>query len=172
MTRHASLVSVLASVCLATSACKAPNPPVLTPQQAALTGVTNLGIDLKLRVDAFNPNNVDLTAQGVTAKVVAEGKYDMGTVTLSQAVTLPKNAHTPLDWPISAKWKDVTALAVLALSNKPVSYTVEGTAAVGTEKVHFDVPFKMQGTITHEQLAQAAASSLPNLPLGMPVIPH
>jgi len=149
---------------LSLSACKAPDPPILTPERAMVTGVTAVGIDLVLQVDAFNPNDVDLIAQKVTAKVTLDGKIDLGTVTTTQMTTLPKSAHTKMAVPINAKWQDLSALGAMAASNRPIPFAIDGTQTVGGKRLNVDLPFHITGTLTHEQLVQATISSLPKLP--------
>ena len=43
-------------------------------------------------------------------------------------------------------------------------YTVDGTATVGGERLNVDVPFKLSGTMTPEQLQGALMKSLQGLP--------
>jgi hypothetical protein len=45
-----------------------------------------------------------------------------------------------------------------------VPYTVDGTASIGGARLAFDVPFKLTGTITPEQLQQAGMKSLQGIP--------
>ena len=57
----------------------------------------------------------------------------------------------------------VGALASLAATRRAVPYVVEGKANVGGERLNVDVPFRVQGVITDELVAQAAMRSLPGL---------
>ena len=68
------------------------------------------------------------------------------------------------------KWKGLGGLASLAQAKKPVPYTVEGTATVGGESLNVDVPFKLEGKITPEQVQQALVKSLKGIP-GLPGFP-
>jgi len=142
------------------AACARPEPPTLVAKQATVTGVTLAGVDLRLQVEAHNPNGFDLTARTVTAKVTLDGKYDVGTVTVPSGVTLPAGKSTMLDVPTSVKWTDLSQLVALAAANRPIPFTVAGTAAIGGEKLNVDVPFRIDGTMTPEQLGQAATRSL------------
>ena len=67
-------------------ACAKPEPPKLTPKQASVTGVSLAGVELRLQMDATNPNGFDLSTRSVTAKVVLDGKYDVGNVTAPSGV--------------------------------------------------------------------------------------
>lgn len=150
--------------------CTKPKPPQLTPKEAAVTAVDIGGFDMRVKLDAFNPNGFDIAVRSIVAHVILDGTQDLGTVTASQPITLPANAHTLIDVPMNVKWKGIGGLASLAQARKPVPYTVDGTATVGGESLNVDLPFKLEGKITPEQVQQAAAKSLKGIP-GLPGFP-
>jgi LEA14-like dessication related protein len=156
--------AIIAGAGAATAGCTTPQPPQLTPQSAAITSVDIAGFDMRVKMDAFNPNGVELSIQSVTAHVIVDGNQDLGTVTASQAFTLPANAHTALDVPMSVKWKSVGNLATIAAARRDVPYTLDGTAKVGGERLNIDLPFKLTGTLTAAQLQQAGMKSLQAIP--------
>ncbi len=59
------------------------------------------------------------------------------------------------------KWKDLASIAALAAQSRGVPYQVSGTVAIGGETLNVDLPFRLAGTITHEQLVTAIGNSLP-----------
>jgi LEA14-like dessication related protein len=160
----------LARAALATSlavglgACAKPKAPQLVPQEAKIASVDMSGFDMRVKMDAFNPNGFALSVRAITARVIVDGTQDLGTVTSSQPINLPANAHTAVDVPMSVKWKSLGGFATIAASRRPVPYVVDGTATVGGESLNVDVPFKLNGTITAEQLQQAGLKSLQNVP--------
>ncbi|MDB4933617.1 MAG: hypothetical protein JWP87_589 [Labilithrix sp.] len=158
-----SLLSAAALV-VTLAACSKPKAPQLVPQEAKVTSVDISGFDMRVKMDAFNPNGYPLSVRTVVAHVIVDGNQDLGTVTASQPIDLPANAHTIIDVPMSVKWKSVGSLAAIAAAKRPVPYTLDGTATVGGESLNVDVPFKMQGTITAEQLQQAGLKSLQGIP--------
>ena len=158
----AVMVVVLASAGI--SGCTKPKNPQLTPKEVAVTSVDISGFDMRVKMDAFNPNGFDITVRNIVAHVILNGTQDLGTVTASQSITLPANAHTPIDVPMNVKWKGLGGLASLAQARGPVPYTVDGTATVGGESLNVDLPFKLEGKITPEQVQQAAAKSLQGIP--------
>src|SRR5262249_19539226 len=148
---RASLAAAAAAPLFAfTLACSKPEPPKLTPKQASVTGLTLTGVDLRLQVDAQNPNGFDLTTQSVTAKVMVDGKYDLGTYTTTSSMTLPAGQTVTIDVPVNVKWSDLTQMGALAASNRPIPYTVDGTAKIGSAKLNVDVPFHLDGKITQD----------------------
>lgn len=165
---------LIAAVALAASllavGCTRPEPPVLTPEQGKLTSLSTSGIGLTARLDAYNPNGVDLSARSVSARIVLDGNVDLGVVRVASGVKLPAKKHTVVEVPLSVAWTDVAAFGRLALQNRPIPYVIDGTAELGGESFSVNVPFKITGSITHEQLAAAAVSSLPKIP-GLPSIP-
>jgi LEA14-like dessication related protein len=164
--RPRSGLSFLSAAALVASfgACTKPQAPQLTPKEAKVTSVDITGFDMRVKMDAFNPNGFDLSVRSVVARVIVDGNQDLGTVTASQPINLPANAHTLIDVPMNVKWKGVGGLASIAAAKRPVPYTVDGTATVGGDRLNVDVPFKLQGTITAEQLQQAGLKSLQGIP--------
>jgi LEA14-like dessication related protein len=158
----ASLASLAAFV--PSFACSKPQAPQLTPQQAKVTAVDASGFDMTVKMDAFNPNGYELSVQSVVAHVLVDGTQDLGTVTASKPIALPANAHTAIEVPMNVKWKNAAGFATIATSRRPVPYTLDGTATVGGHSLNIDVPFKLQGTITAEQLQQAGLKSLQGIP--------
>ena len=149
---------------LLASACSKPEPPKLVPKEVKVTGVATTGLSLLLRMEATNPNRITLSAQSVTGKAKLDGKWDVGTVTIAKPIALPPNVPTIIDVPMTLPWTDMKALGALATAPGPVPYLVEGTVTVGGERLNVDLPFTLSGTITREQIANAALKSLPTIP--------
>jgi LEA14-like dessication related protein len=156
---------------LATGACSKPQPPQLTPKEAKVTSVDLAGFEMRVKMEAFNPNGFELSVQSVVARVVVDGTHDLGTVTAPQPFSLPASARTVIDVPLVVKWKGAVNFASLATSKRPIPYTVDGTAKVGGSSLNVDVPFKLQGVITPEQLQQAGLKSLQAIP-GLQGLPN
>jgi LEA14-like dessication related protein len=152
---------------LAVAGCSGPEPPTLTPVSGTITSVSPAGLGLRVKLEAYNPNSFGLTTRDLNAKVTLDGRYDAGTVTSRHAIELPAQKRTPIDIPVTMTWRDLTGLAGLAASGRDVPYTVEGTVAIGGEKLNVNVPFRIAGTVTQKQLLDATMSSLPKIP-GLP----
>ena len=88
-------------------------------------------------------------------------------MTTQAKVSLPAQKRTRIDVPLSVKWTDLSGLLVLAASNRGVPYELDGTVELGGESLSVDVPFKMGGTIPHDELVKATIKSLPKIP-GLP----
>jgi len=159
--------ALVTAFAVAVSGCSKPEPPTLTPKGASVIGVSLAGVNVRLTMEAFNPNRIELSARSVTGNVTLDGKVPLGTVTIPSPVLLPPNARTTLDVPLDAKWNDVGAIATLAATNAPVTYAVDGTVNIGGDRLNVDVPFHMTGTIAHEDIVKATVRSLPALP-GLP----
>ena len=144
------------------SACSKPQAPTLVPKEATVTDVSLTGFDMTVKLDAFNPNSFPIAVRSMSAHVIVNGNQDLGTVTSNTPINLPANAHTLVDAPLNVKWKGAAGIASLAQARQPVPYVVDGTATVGGESLNVDVPFKLTGTITPQQLQTAAQKSLQN----------
>lgn len=162
--------ALLAALALSLAACARPDPPELTPISASLTGISAASMDVEVKLDAHNPNRIDLSARTVTAKLTLDGKVDVGTFKVATPFKLPAQKTTRLDVPLSAKWRELASVAALALENRPIPYDIDGTVEMGGDTFHVDVPFHVKGTLTHDQLVKVAIGSLPKIP-GLPAIP-
>lgn len=152
--------------------CSKPEPPQLTPREAKVTAVGPTGMSVLVRVEATNPNRIALSAQSVTGKAKLDGKWDLGTVTISQPVSLPPGVATMIDVPMTLPWTDLKTLGALASAPGPVPYVVDGTVKVGGANINVDLPFTFTGTIAREEVMGAVLRSLPVIPgLNAPVTP-
>jgi LEA14-like dessication related protein len=152
---------LLAAVALAS--CSKPAPPTIVPERATVTSLDMLAVHLEVALTATNPNAVDLPVRDVTAKIVVGQKYDLGTATIPNAVTLAAGKATKLDVPISVRWTDMGALAQLAATSAAIPFTIDGTVDLGGDLVAVSVPFHIDGAVSHEQLVGAALNSLPGI---------
>jgi LEA14-like dessication related protein len=152
--------------------CTKPQLPRVTPLSAKVTGVGPDGIDLVAKLSAYNPNDVDLSIQSVTATVTLDGRHEIGTFKESKPVKLPAKKRTVVDVPIEAKWSDVMSIAQLALSGRDIEYLIDGKAVLGGTFVNVELPFQMKGIVTQAQMKQAAARAIPKIPgLQIPGMP-
>jgi LEA14-like dessication related protein len=143
--------------------CSKPAPPTIVPEQATMTSLDMLAVHLDVALTATNPNAIDLPVRDVTARIVVGQKYDLGTATIPDAVTLPAGKSTKLDVPVSVKWTDMSALAQLAATSAAIPFTVDGTVDLGGDLLAVSVPFHIAGVVSHDQLVGAALNSLPGI---------
>lgn len=146
--------------------CAKPEPPTLTPKSATITAISPAGLDLELKLQADNPNGVDLDTQKVVADVTLDGTVKLGTVTVASPMHLPAKKSTTLTVPLRATWANLLALAPLAQKTGEVPFTVDGKVTVGGA-LELEVPFHLQGKMTPAQLGELARSALPKVP-GLP----
>ena len=146
------------------AACGRPKPPTITPEKGELTSVGPDGVHVMLHLGVENPNRFDLSARSVTGRVVLDGKYDVGSVAMSQPFRLPAGQVTRMSVPTTFALRDLPAVVGLALSNRDLTYDVNGSVNVGGDSLNVNLPFHLSGEITHEQLLKATVNSLPRLP--------
>jgi len=132
-----------------------PDAPDVTAEKASVTKVSPAGIELLLELGASNPNDIALEAQSVTAKVVLDATYDMGTVEIPQEVDLPSKKQIRVPVPVIVDWKDVTVVARLIALKRNVPYDIDGSVRIGVDLFKVSVPFHVSDVITEEQLRGA-----------------
>jgi LEA14-like dessication related protein len=159
------LAAAVASVALV--ACSRPEPPTVQPISGRVSAISNTGITVDAKLEAYNPNDFEINVKSFTATVVLDHQYNVGTVTSTHAVSLPAKKKKVFEVPITIKWNDVGSLAPLAMSNKDVPYDASGTVKVGTGSFEVEVPFKVSGVVTHAQISQAVNKAIPHIP-GLP----
>jgi LEA14-like dessication related protein len=170
MRARARLLGVVARAafvvaCSSALGCSKPSPPTLAPTSVTVTQLTAQGLDLSVTLNATNPNAIALSSQGVNARVVIDETLDLGSVTSSQPITLPANQTSSITVPLSVKWTSVSALLQVAASARDLPYAVDGTVAMGGELVNVGVPFHLEGIVTRDQIASAAAHAVPGMKL-------
>ena len=151
-------------------ACTRPEPPTITPISGRVTRISPTGITVEAKLEGYNPNSFNIRVKGATAHVVLDEKVDVGTMKLPFPVVLPAGKRQLFDIPIALNWRDVVSLAPLALSNRDVPYVADGTINISAADIDLEVPFRVTGLVTHQQLMQAASRSIPQIQ-GLPKLP-
>ena len=148
------LVAPLVVACSAVADIK-PDPPSVTNQKVSVTKVTPAGIEVLVELDVRNPNSINLEAESLTANVILDGRYDMGTVDVPQEIDLPSKQQIHVGVPVVADWKDVAVITSLIALMRDVPYDVDGTVKVGRGPFKVTASFHMNDVITEEQLRGA-----------------
>ena len=162
---HSLRSTLLGAACaVAVVACTKPSPPQVTAKSARVTNVSLQGIDLEAELVAYNPNDIDLHIQSVTAKVVLDHRYDVGTFTENKPITLPAKKRTNVQVPVHVRWADMMGLVELATSKRDIDYLIDGDVELGAEMLRLQIPFQVHGVVTHQQMQQAAGGALRGLP--------
>ena len=145
-------------------ACTKPEPPTVRPVSGRLVGINEKGLEVEAKLEATNPNDFEIKVKSFTADVTLDHRIKVGTVTSNSVVTLPANKKKVFDVPISVKWDDVATLVPLSLSNKDVPWEAEGSVKVAAESLEVNIPFKVNGVLTHQQIMTAVSKSIPRIP--------
>jgi LEA14-like dessication related protein len=164
-TRMLPLVAPLFFVFAACSAVDdiKPKAPDVTPDKVSLTKISPTGLELLAEMAIKNPNDIDLEARSVTANVVLDGQYDLGTVEIPHQIDLPSDQETRLSVPLTLDWKDVAVVGTLIALKRSVPYDVDGKVNVGGKLLNVNVPFHVSDVITEEELRQALPGDSPPL---------
>jgi hypothetical protein len=148
--------------------CSRPEPPTLSPEGARITSISTAGIDVEVRVDATNPNDHQLSAAGVKARILLDGALEVGAVISNQPIELPAKKRAVLDIPFSVKWADPGPLAALAESGRSIGYDVDGSVEFHGAGAVLQTPFKIKGTLSHDDLVRATQPPAPPPPPAAP----
>ena len=160
------LASAVVALGVSLAACSTPELPTVKPLSGRVVGINTTGLEIEAKLEAYNPNDFDIQVKSYTATITIDRTIDAGTVTSQQTITLPANKKKVIDVPMNVKWNDATALAPLALSNRDVPWEANGKVKIGGS-LDVELPFKVSGTLTHQQISQAVSRSLPKIP-GLP----
>lgn len=150
------------------TACAKPEPPKITPVSMKVTSVTPLAIGMALELDVENRNSFPLMVRQVSGNMKIGAGVAVGSAQSEPNGTIPAKGTARVPAQLSVGWTNLAALMPLATSNKPVPYTFDGVAKVGSEKLNVDVPFTVKGELTQQQVLQAGLRGLGGL---IPVAP-
>jgi LEA14-like dessication related protein len=146
-------------------ACSRPSPPTLVPKHASVSNISPTGIGFELTLAATNNNDIDLTAGNVQAHVMLDKRIEVGAATVEETVTLPAHQTTELKVASTVPWANVLPLAELVTSDRRwIPYSIDGSLSLGGDLVSVQVPFKIDGNVSHDQLMRATMNSIPGLP--------
>ncbi|MGC4093746.1 MAG: LEA type 2 family protein [Polyangiaceae bacterium] len=151
---------LLLGAVFAFSACNRVEPPTLTPRSIRVLAVGPTGVTLGLELDVYNPNSFPLVARSV------DGKLQLGDhVAESQAhaelgSNLAPKASSIVSSTVNVGFASLVQLAPLALTGQPLSYTFDGSASIGSEKLNVSLPFTLKGSLTSAQLLQSTVQGL------------
>lgn len=143
--------------------CARPVPPRITPRSADVTGADSRGLGLRVHCTVRNTNAFDVTVQHISVRLTLAAR-DLGVTELASALRLPTNVDVPLDIEVRAPWGDLPGIIAVSVLNENVPYRLDGTARVGGERLHVDVPFTLESTLPRRVLLGAASNSTPGLP--------
>src|SRR5262245_36326571 len=99
-----------------------PRTPEVTDLMVSVTNVSPAGFELLVEFAAINPNGIDLQATSLTASVVLDGQYDMGTAEIAQEIDLPSNKEVRVSLPVPFDWKDMRIVSSLIAQKGDVPY--------------------------------------------------
>jgi LEA14-like dessication related protein len=145
---------------LALTSCSKPEPPRVTPRAARVTSVGPNGLGLSVDLDVYNPNSFPLLARSVTGKLEIGTGIEVGNGRAEPQGSIPAKGSSLVTSEIALSLTNLAAFAPFALSNQPVPYTFRGVASIGGESLNVDVPFKVTGELTREQIMQAGMRGL------------
>ena len=149
---------------LALAACSKSEPPTITPEAIQLLRISPAGAELEATLDAWNPNDEDLTASSLSTTVTLGGKPDVARAIVVKPLELPAKQRQRVVVPISVEWADKAALLALAEANQDAQYHVEGSVEFEGKRGVVKAPFRIEGRMTPAELKQATTAAPPPAP--------
>jgi LEA14-like dessication related protein len=119
---------------------------------------------VRSELDVTNPNSFPLVVRSVDGRLLVGSGIEVGKGTLPSGAKVPAHGTERVVGDMALPWSNLAAFAPLAVAGKPVPYTFEGTANVGGDTLNFDVPFKIRGEITADQLLSAGLRGFQGIP--------
>jgi LEA14-like dessication related protein len=157
-------VGVLVLGCL-TSSCEKPQPPRVEPRAIRVTNVSPTRIGLEVELEIHNPNSFALRVRKAQGKLSLGDAVEVGTGESTLDGSVPAKSSKLVPAALDLNWTNLQALVPLALTATSIPYTFAGTATLGGEQLNLDVPFALNGQLTHAQLLQAGLSGLSGRPI-------
>jgi LEA14-like dessication related protein len=148
------VVVPLIGACSAVDALTPKAPDV--DEKVCVTTINPAGVELLVEINVKNPNGIGLEATSLTAKVVLDDRYDMGTVEVPQEVDFPADEEVHVSVPVTVDWRDASIVASLIALQRDVPYDIYGNVRVGIDLFKVNVHFHVSDVITEEQMRQAA----------------
>ena len=145
---------------LSLSGCEKPKPPTITPRSAQVDSVGPSGLKLKVKLDVHNPNSFPLSVRHLSGKLLVGSGVEVGNAQIPTQFSVPGGKTEPVSSNVQVKWSNIAGLLPLASTGKPIAYTFEGLASIGGEKLNVDVPFRLKGKLTAEQVIGAGLRGL------------
>ena len=145
-------------------ACSKPEPPKVEAHSVRVSQVTLAGVTVRAELDVTNPNSFPLIVRTLGGKLLVGPGIEVGGGKLESGAHVPAHGTERVVGDMTLPWSNFAGFAPLAASGKPVPYVFEGTANVGGESLNLDLPFRVTGEITREQMVAAGLRGLQGLP--------
>ena len=144
--------------------CSKTEPPQISPEAVRVLRITPAGAELETSLDAWNPNDIDLSALSMDTTVTIGGKPDVARASVTKPLDLPAKQRLRVTVPITVEWADKEALAALAATNAEAPYQVEGSVEFEGKRGKVMAPFKVSGRMTADELKMATTAAPPPAP--------
>jgi len=137
--RTLMVVVAVAAVSMATAGCPGLDltqiiqPPDVKIESVSISGVSQSGVDVLVKMEIDNPNPVQLDIAKVKYSFRMGGR-DLATGTGAKGVKLKANGDTKADFYISFTFQDLLAVLQQNFGNRELPFRIKGT-------VYFDTPF-------------------------------
>jgi LEA14-like dessication related protein len=141
-----SLVAVAVTAC-ASLGYGSFREPVVTYQDAVITGLGISGGSLEVVLSVYNPNSFKLDGSQLTYRVNVDS-VPFGTGTFSEHFVVQQGDSTQVRLPLSFTYAGIGQAGRQLMNTGSVQYTVSGEITVGTPLGDFTRPYSGKGRLT------------------------
>jgi hypothetical protein len=154
----------LLALAVGCSSCSKAEAPKITPEAVRVLTISPAGAQLETTLDAYNPNDEDLSASSMTTTVSVGGKPEVARATVSTPLDLPAKQRLRVTVPITVEWVDTETLKAFAAANQEAPYSVDGSVEFQGKRGKVQAPFHVAGTMSPAELRQATTAAPPTPP--------
>lgn len=121
--------------------------PVVTYQDAVITGLGMSGGNLEVLLSIYNPNSFRLDGTGLTYRIAVDS-VPFGNGMLSDRFTVQEGDSATVRLPLSFTYAGIGQAGRQLIQTGSVSYTVSGEITIDTPIGNFTRPYSGRGRVT------------------------
>ena len=134
------------SICLMSCATWILGNPSFTLRRVSLSPISFTESNLLLDIDVQNPNHFDLTLTSFGCSIYLKNE-EIGNGHLGKEILIPSSSTTQIQVPLTVKYKDLSGIMKVILTERDLPYKIEGNANVSSVFGSLNFPFSKDGRI-------------------------
>lgn len=134
------------SICLMSCATWILENPSFTLRGVSISPISFTESNLLLDLDVQNPNHFNLTLKSFGCNIYLKDE-EIGNGRLGKEILIPSSTTTQIQVPLSVKYKDLSGILKVILTEHDLPYKIEGNANVSSVFGSLNFPFSKDGRI-------------------------
>jgi len=120
--------------------------PSFTLRKVSLSPISFTESNLLLDLDVQNPNHFDLTLKSFGCSIYLKNE-EIGNGHLGKEILIPSSTTTQIQVPLAVKYKDLSGILKVILTEHDLPYKIEGNANVSSVFGSLNFSFSKDGRI-------------------------